>query len=170
MDRRIKKTRRAIYAAYFRAKHFNPKEQPSVKEICALADINKTTFYRYFSDINALIQTLISDIVNTLLIEDIETECLLTNPESYFRQVIERYKTYDADYTMVFNDYPNVFIFTAESMIKNKLIEATNKKYDDILLTFIAGGAVHFFVEKNYYDAGNLNKFCRIVKAAVNAL
>ncbi|MCM1533248.1 MAG: TetR/AcrR family transcriptional regulator [Corallococcus sp.] len=170
MDRRIKKTKRAIYAAYFQSKHKNPTERPSVKELCALADINKTTFYRYFDDIDALIQTLITDIINTLLIDNIEVDSLLTAPELYFKQVLERYKEYGDDYTMIFNDYPNVFTFTAESMIKTKLIETTNKKYDDILLTFIAGGAVHFFIEKNYYDENNLNKFCRIIKAAVNVL
>ncbi len=170
MDRRIRKTKRAIYAAYFKAKHLSPDERPSVKEICAYADINKTTFYRYFDDINALIRSLITDIVNILLINDIEVEDLLTNPESYFKQVISRYKAYDSEYTVIFNEYPNIFIFEAEKIIKNKLIETTEKKYDDILLTFIAGGAAHFFIQKNYYDKENLNKFCRIIKVAVTAL
>lgn len=170
MDRRIKKTKRAIYAAYFKAKHANPDKRPSVKEICAYADINKTTFYRYFNDIDTLIYSLITDIINILLISDINVEDLLTNPELYFNQVIERYKAYDSEYTMIFNDYPNVFIFEAEKIIKSKLIETTDKKYDDILLTFIAGGAVHFFIEKNFYDTENLNKFCHIIKVVVTAL
>ncbi|MCM1438848.1 MAG: TetR/AcrR family transcriptional regulator [Roseburia sp.] len=170
MDRRIKKTKRAIYAAYFRAKHNIPTERPSVKEICALADINKTTFYRYFDDIDALIHSLIADAVSTMLIDDLKVEYLLTDPESYFKQVVERHKMYDKEYSLLFNDNPNTFIFEAESIIKSKLIETTDKRYDDILLTFIAGGAAHFFIETNYYDENNLNKFCRIVKAAVTAL
>lgn len=170
MDRRIKKTKRAIYAAYFQAKHKNPNEKPSVKEICASADINKTTFYRYFGDMDALISSLITEAVNAMLINGIDANNLLTNPELYFKQVLERHKKYDAYYTTIFNDNPSLFIFTAENIIKNKLIESADKKYDDILLTFIAGGAVRFFIEENYYDEENLNKFCRIVKTAVTAM
>lgn len=169
MDRRIKKTKRAIYAAYFTAKRQRPDEKPSVKELCALADINKTTFYRHFDDVDVLIHSLIADAVYSMLIDDIKVEYLLTAPELYFKQVVERHKAHDTEYSLIFNDYPNTFIFEAESIIKSKLIETTDKRYDDILLTFIAGGAAHFFIDTNYYDENNLNKFCRIVKAAVTA-
>lgn len=166
MDRRIKKTTAAIYKAYISAKKEHLGTEPSVKEICAAADINKTTFYRYFTDVESLSHALIRLAVNKLLIEGIEVEKLLTEPETYFGYVLAKLKKHEQDLSVFLAGNPYKFIFEAEKIFKDKLKETTGDKYDEVLCTFLAGGASHYFLSSNYNDEKELQKFCRIIRAA----
>lgn len=170
MDRRIKKTTTAIYKAYIQAKKEHLDMEPSVKEICAIADINKTTFYRYFTDVDDLLHSIIHLAINELLIEGIEVEKLLTEPETYFGYVLTKLKKHEEELSVFLADNPYKFIFEAEKIFKNKLKETTGDKYDEVLCTFLAGGATHYFLSSNYNDEKELQKFCRIIKATTSAI
>ncbi len=166
MDRRIKKTNHAIFEAYMQAKTAHPGTQPSVKEICALADINKTTFYRYYTDVDSLANSVVKAAATKLLIEGIDVGKLLTEPETYFKHVLKNLKQ-DEDMLKAFLADDNLkFIFEAEKLLKTKLKEIFPDKYDEILYTFIAGGASHYFLSANYNDENELQKFCSIIKSA----
>lgn len=170
MDRRVKKTKTAIFEAYIQAKKERRGVQPSVKEICGIADINKTTFYRYYTDVEELSSSLIDLVINKLLIEGIKIEYLLTEPEAYFRHVLANYRQHEDDVSVLLADNPQAFIFEAERILKNKLKETIADRYDEDLCTFIAGGAAHYFLFANYNDEEKLKKFCRIIKAATTAV
>ncbi len=160
----------AIFKAYIQVKKEHPETEPSVKEICAIADINKTTFYRYFTDIEALVSSIMTTIINKLLIEEIEVEKLLTEPEIYFRHVLFKFKKHEEDMSVFLAGNPQKFIFEAEKIIKATLKEKAADKYDEVLCTFIAGGAAHYFLSANYNDEIQLQKFCNIIKAATSAI
>lgn len=170
MDRRVKKTTAAIFEAYVQAKKSHPGIEPSVKEICGIADINKTTFYRYFTDVEKLSYSIINATVNKLLIEGINTVYLLTEPKTYFKYVLSNLKNYEEEISVFLADNPQTFIFEAERILKDRLKETAADKYDEVLCTFIAGGAAHYFLSENYNDENELNKFCRIIKAATSAI
>lgn len=169
MDRRIKKTNRAIFEAYIRAKKSHPETEPSVKELCAIADINKTTFYRYFTDVNALSYSVIDAFINKLLIEGIKIEYLFTDPETYFRHVLSKLNTCEDVMTALLADNPHAFMFEAERIIKSELKKTAEEKYDEVLCTFIAGGAAHFFLSADRSREADITKLCRIIKAATSA-
>lgn len=59
MDRRIKKTRRAIFKAFLTMVKDKPVNKISVSELTELADINRKTFYLHFSDIFELEELII---------------------------------------------------------------------------------------------------------------
>lgn len=170
MDRRIKKTTNAILQAYIKVKKEHPDKEPSVKEICAVADINKTTFYRYFTDIDKLSYAVIDAAVNKLLIEGIKTEYLLTEPETYFAHVLSNLEKYSDDAEALLSENATDFIFEAERILKNELKRTAADKYDEVLCTFIAGGAAHYFLSANYTDGQELDKLCCIIKAATKAI
>lgn len=169
MDRRIKKTNTAIFTAYIQAKKSHPETEPSVKEICAIADINKTTFYRYFTDIDKLSCAVINAMVDKLLIENIEIEKLLIEPEIYFSHVLKNFKNHEDKINAFLADNNLKFIYAAEKILKARLKETVPNKYDEVLCTFIAGGAAHYFLSANYNDENELQKFCRIIRAATAA-
>lgn len=170
MDRRIKKTNLSIFYSYIQAKKSHPETEPSVKEICAIADINKTTFYRYFTDIENLSHFVINTAINKLLIENIEVEKLFTDPETYFRRVLLNYKEHEDDMQAFLAYNPQAFIFEAEKTLKEKLKEISPEKYDEVLCTFIAGGAAHYFLSADYNDEKELQKFCNIIKTVTSAV
>lgn len=169
MDRRIKKTNTAIFKSYIELKKERPQTEPSVKEICARADINKTTFYRYFNDIDMLSHSLTENAINTLLIENLDVTTLLTKPEHYFRQVLSRLEKHEDDLKSLMYGNPMTFIYEAERIIKSKLKVEISEKYDEVLCTFIAGGVAHYFLSENYSDEEHLKKLCRIICITTSA-
>ena len=168
MDRRTRKTYTAIFSAYIELKNENPEDEPLIKEICAKADINKTTFYRYFSDIESLSHSLIKYFINKLLIEDLNIESIFSEPEIYFRQMLLRLKENQEVMGLIHGN--NMFIYEAERIIKNKLKETLGHKYDEVLYTFLAGGASHFFLSADYYEENDIKKMCKIIKSAIAAM
>ncbi len=58
MDIRITKTETAIRNAFMELRSKKPLEKITVKELCQLACINKSTFYSHYADIYALSETL----------------------------------------------------------------------------------------------------------------
>ena len=53
MDIRTEKTENAIKSAFLELRAKRPLEKITVKELCALARINKSTFYTHYQDIYA---------------------------------------------------------------------------------------------------------------------
>lgn len=58
MDLRLEKTEKAIRNAFMELRARKPLERITVKELCALACINKSTFYSHYGDLYALSETL----------------------------------------------------------------------------------------------------------------
>ena len=67
MDLRVEKTRAAIINAFLALRAKKPLEKITVKELCALARINKSTFYTHFADLYALADTLETEVVASIL-------------------------------------------------------------------------------------------------------
>ena len=63
MDIRMEKTENAIKNAFMELRSKKPLEKITVKELCALACINKSTFYAHYEDIYALSDTLETETV-----------------------------------------------------------------------------------------------------------
>ena len=62
MDIRIEKTENAIKNAFLEIRARKPLEKITVKELCACAQINKSTFYAHYQDIYALSEKLEQEI------------------------------------------------------------------------------------------------------------
>lgn len=70
MDIRIEKTEKAIRNAFIELRSKKPLEKITVKELCQLACINKSTFYSHYEDIYDLSNTLeietVASIINSI--------------------------------------------------------------------------------------------------------
>lgn len=67
MDIRMEKTERAIKNAFLELRAKRPLEKITVKELCALAQINKSTFYAHYQDIYDLSEKLQMETVQAVL-------------------------------------------------------------------------------------------------------
>lgn len=67
MDIRIARTDRAIEKAFMELRAKNPLEKIKIKDLCALACINKSTFYAHYEDIYALSSGLETKLINSIL-------------------------------------------------------------------------------------------------------
>ena len=67
MDLRVEKTKRAIRNAFIELRTNKPLEKITVKELCALACINKSTFYSHYEDIYALSEAMEQETVASII-------------------------------------------------------------------------------------------------------
>lgn len=67
LDTRIEKTERAIKQAFLTLRAKKPLEKIKVKDLCALACINKSTFYAHYQDIFALSTKMEQDLIEEIL-------------------------------------------------------------------------------------------------------
>ena len=67
MDIRIARTDRAIEQAFMELREKNPLEKIKIKDLCAMACINKSTFYAHYEDIYALASALENKLIESIL-------------------------------------------------------------------------------------------------------
>jgi AcrR family transcriptional regulator len=91
-DRRIKKTEKAVQAAFAKLLSEKSVEEITVKKLCETADINKSTFYLHYRDIYDC-----ADRLRDTIVEDF---CDVITPYR-FEELIENFST-------VLNDLKNL--------------------------------------------------------------
>lgn len=67
MDIRIEKTEKAIKNAFLELRAKKPLEKITVKELCGLACINKSTFYSHYEDIFALSELMEAETITSVV-------------------------------------------------------------------------------------------------------
>ena len=88
MDLRIQKTEKAIKNAFLELRARKPLEKITVKELCELALINKSTFYSHYEDIYALSEAMEQETVASIIgsidhLKDYTTD----NPDAFTREL-----------------------------------------------------------------------------------
>lgn len=143
MDLRIVKTKRAIKDAFLQLKNKFPLEKIKVKDICEIAMINKTTFYKHYQDIYALSAELEKEAVDLVLECFAAKEDIFSNP---FRFIAELPNALNANRQLLqplFQDNLDRLFILLEKQLKSCYSTLENTAEEDILLTFIIGGTLH---------------------------
>ena len=88
MDLRIQKTEKAIKNVFLELRARKPLEKITVKELCELALINKSTFYSHYEDIYALSEAMEQETVASIIgsidhLKDYTTD----NPDAFTREL-----------------------------------------------------------------------------------
>ena len=66
MDVRVKLTKKMIFEAFLSILKNKPIAKITVKEICTAADINRTTFYKYYKDTYDLLEQIEDELIDNL--------------------------------------------------------------------------------------------------------
>ena len=124
-DHRIIKTKRAIYRAMTQLIAEKDITEISVKEISELADINRKTFYNYYSSIYQLEEELENEIVAYFadLIKSIDFYQALANPAIVFDKLHETILQHAEFADVLFSSKSN---YSLVNKVLNKLIEMTS--------------------------------------------
>ena len=89
MDLRIVKTLREIETAFYALRRTKSLRQITVREIVQEAQINKTTFYRYYENIDQLIDTLETKEIDAVLGSFQDYERFFQAPGSFFNAILD---------------------------------------------------------------------------------
>lgn len=149
MDKRVIKTKKAIKEAFITLRMSKPIEKIYVENLCCEALINKSTFYRYYTDIYDLVEQMQEDALepireflleNPIQEEDFET--FVNDIKIMIRQVFSENKplfsNQDETLERIFQLY--------QETISEKLPEVTQLR-----ISFAVGGA-YAILKKNQYS------------------
>ena len=90
-DRRIKKTQRAIINATVKLLDTVPINKLTVGEICAKADVSRSTFYLHYYDATDVIDQVHNNIIASItnVLDKFDYATILVNPEPFLKQVFD---------------------------------------------------------------------------------
>lgn len=147
MDKRIEKTRIAIKDAFLELHQTKPLEKISIKELCDMANINKSTFYSHYMNIYALADAIEYETVLAIVSsipKDLDYN--LTNPEIFTREVTIAFAKHLSEVKAVFSGKSKTHLaIHLEAAIKKLIYEAYPEYEKDttknILLSYCIHGA-----------------------------
>lgn len=162
MDIRIEKTEKAIKNAFLELRSKKALEKISVKELCELACINKSTFYAHYADIYALSEALEIETVNTI-INSIPTSIDYShiNPEGFSRELCISFISHNSIINILFsgNDVGRLANHM-ETAIKERIFEKypelrSNEEYN-VLLSYCIHGAHYAYLNNQHIPIDRL--------------
>ncbi len=154
VDRRIAKTKRAIYRAFAELLSERELDHITIRDIVDIADINRKTFYNYYSGIYALLDEIENSIVQTFESALGETDFreALNNPNIVFEKLTAIINSNLEFYGHLISMKSNTSLITKiVDLLKEKTREAVIKqlpsieKKADIILDFVFSGMLSVY-------------------------
>ncbi|HJC75149.1 MAG TPA: TetR/AcrR family transcriptional regulator [Candidatus Mediterraneibacter faecavium] len=173
MDLRIKKTEQAIKNAFIELRAKKPLEKITVKELCSIALINKSTFYSHYEDIYALSEAMEQETVASIIrsighLEDYTPE----KSDIYTRELCLAFMSQISLIRILFSGREQSHLGHRLDTALKELIFRKYPEYRDdmskqILLSYSIQGAYHAYL--NNPDA-DTDTFVRTVENIVKRL
>lgn len=170
-DLRIEKTEKAIKNAFIELRAKKALEKISVKELCELACINKSTFYSHYCDIYALSDTMEQETVSSIIssISHIE-DYSFQNSDAFTRAACLAFLSQISLIRILFsgkqqNHLGDRLDAGMKKVIFKKYPEYENDAEKNILLSYCIQGTYHAFLNNPDVDTDTfVHTVERIVK------
>jgi AcrR family transcriptional regulator len=147
MDIRSIRTKSRIIDAFMQLRSRHPLEKIKVIDICKLAQINKTTFYRHYEDIIALADEAENELIDRFMEDLNQRKSLYDDPREFFL-TLDNTLNFENEVhkTILFSDQWETMFEKLEASLKKQYLEgrSTLRKYIEI--TYVLGGAVNVFL------------------------
>ena len=176
MDIRIEKTERAIRNAFLELRAAKPLEKITVKELCSLACINKSTFYSHYKDIYDLSDQLETDVVASVIEAIPNPQNCLEDPAVLVKNMFLGYLSRDTIIRILFSGTrAGELVRKVEYQLKKILFDAHPEYKQDpsvnVVLSYtVYGGYYAFFENRQYGDATEVDIISQISSEAMNLL
>lgn len=152
LDIRIEKTERAIKQAFITLRAKKPLEKIKVKDLCALACINKSTFYAHYQDIFALSSKMEEDLINEILssLPPLRGADLRSNTDWLTQELFRAFVQNQEAVQVLFSDSrQGLFVNRIEAGLRDRIAEADPTFLADpargIVLSFCVHGCFYAF-------------------------
>ncbi|MBR3900037.1 MAG: TetR/AcrR family transcriptional regulator [Ruminococcus sp.] len=150
MDLRITKTRTAVKNAFLELRAEKPVEKITVKELSAMANINKATFYLHYKDIYDLSETLERELIRECL-NSVPNACdIFEHVSAFVRSLSNSVIENEHMIKTLFNgsrssSFADIFIDELYLLIGERFPEYTPTLEDKMKMTFLVEGTFHTF-------------------------
>ena len=143
MDLRIVKTKNQIKQAFLSLRHKYTPEKIKVKDICELAMINKTTFYKYYVDSFALADEVEETSMEMLMSEFSEKKSLFESPKTYVHGLLSATEKYAEELRAVYRDRKDTFVAKLEQRLLTACESGESNAERKMAATFMISGTAH---------------------------
>ena len=168
MDLRIERTRKCIKDAFIELRKTKPIEKITVKELAALASINKATFYSHYNDIYDLSEQMEDEAIQSILETIPHIDCLISDPPLAVKELTEALSNNHAFTSILFSgSREGLYSLKLEKGIKHQIFrqypEFRNNLRWNIILTFLIQGGQQAYTSYSPIDEKEpLNLICEL--------
>lgn len=173
MDLRIEKTEKAIKNAFIELRAKKPLEKITVKELCAEACINKSTFYSHYADIYALSEAIERETVLSIIdsVKDLKDE-FFDNSAGVTRALCLAFLSQVSLIRILFSGKEQNHLANQLDRELKKVIFRKNPEYEkdvekNIILSYCIQGAYHAYQNN---PAADTETFVRTIEEIVKCL
>jgi len=159
MDRRVKKTRKAIKSAFLKLAQNSDINKIKVSELAELADINRKTFYLHYVDIFAVQEEIQKEFINhtDFLVNQISLVAYNDDVYSFVVSLFDALEIASEEFREILDTKLYASIINAAKIeFKNLLIEeyikfgGKNVEFLSYMFTFYASGTLDLF--RDWFD------------------
>lgn len=159
-DRRVVKTKKAIRNAFAKLLYEKPIDKITIKDIADTADINRKTFYNYYSGVYQLIDEIENEVIDSLenATKDMSIEDYLNNPYILFDKITEIINSDQDFYGYLLRMNTNVSLVSKiVDLLKAKVKEGIMSKFDvdeaqlDVLIEYTISGMIAVY--RNWFNS-----------------
>lgn len=150
MDLRMYKTQNAINEAFYELRRKLPLEKIRVNELCALAQINKSTFYRHYLDVFDLSDHLERELIGKVTSRFSSADALYSDPELFVTGLRCAIQPYREEILILFDGRIRNFAERIEEWLTAIYLKEDSTQEEKITLSFLIGGAIHSFLSPKF--------------------
>ena len=175
MDLRIEKTERGIKNAFIELRSRKPLEKITIRELCELACINKSTFYSHYKDIYDLSDHMEAEVVRSITNSISHPEYIMEKPAEFTRELFLAYLSQNSLTMILFSgSQRNHLVDRIETSIKELVFqefpEYRNDEVWNIILSYCIQGGYHTFQRNREGDMNTLIRMIGEITEAVQEL
>lgn len=170
MDLRIVKTRISIRKAFFKLRAKNSLESIRITELCKIAIINKTTFYKHYKDIYALSEEIENETIKSIMDSFKYMDSLFSDPYNFVKGFYHAFKSQEKTILILFSDRINVLIDKIEKQLKSHYSSLYSDPGKDITMSFLFRGAAQVLIKSKYDEAILLDTVANITRQIIISL
>lgn len=157
-DRRILKTKRAIYEALVELMQKKKLNSITVTELAAAANINRKTFYTYYSTVNDVLDEVINELISSLkdLMYTMSEDYNMLSPQTLFAFLNTIMSDVDIVIALFTSDNGNMLFNKLQKALQETLLKELidndikmnipPEQYP-LISSFVAGGMIYVYYE-----------------------
>ena len=132
VDRRVVKTKRAIKNAFARLLTEKDINEITISDIAAVADINRKTFYNYYSGVHEVIDEIENDIISHVdeALTDIDFKSSIESPYLIFEKLTAVINT-DMDF------FGYLLSMNSNVSLSSKIVELLSAKVKGVIMPYL---------------------------------
>ncbi len=166
MDKRVLKSKSALRKAFLTILAEEPNEKPLVKDVCELANVNKTTFYRHYEDIDALKDDTVNNVAALIIGDKSQLKSLDCHSDKLNDWAV-RSKLY-ADYVNALEPLRAELVLVLEQKMSALANDLYPGFYNETQLKFIVTGILSIITHPEMVNDQSVSDVCDLIDLIAN--